>query len=443
MSADPPPVPRPKPAIPNKLDLTPTKGELLAGILIVFCACLAVAAWTWWKHHQAAAPPPAKSVVILFDPADAGDHRFYLDPSLAAFVAEHGAQLRIEPINVANGAGKQPSYLRPYIAAAKGKHFPFVAVGGGGSVERSLEKPASVEQIVNWLAPPQPGAGAEEHFWDGGHWRKLGGLRPAKPGVKHRWNVEGEMPSEPLIPESDYQALDLGPIAVNDQDGFNSCCPNSGCKVIEQAGRLAGQRPFTLSTANVYSRIDGGSDEGASLEDFQTAAAATGVCTTDFAPQEGFQPPAYKNGYQASQADHRTLCVSLCPDWPSIASAVQRHKPVQFGILAGKGFQPNAAGVIGPKCRKGGGGHAVCAMGMTKVGNDWYIIMQNSWGEGWGGSADGSVRKGCCLLHPSWIEPSFGAYAVAAITCPEADAIGVIRRAVTPVSLPGLYATAP
>lgn len=370
-------------------------------------------------------PEAAVSIVILYDSAAADDLANYADPALSDYAAAHGHQLRIHPADVTDETAKTPAYLAPYVAAAKGKAMPVAMVGRGGKVSGTLEKATDVQAIIR-LAERKVGAGDidDESLWAGGSFRKLGGLKPAKPGAASRWPVEGSAKDEPLIAEKDWRDVDFGPAwRIHDQDGYNSCCPTSGALIVEEATRRAGLKKAALSAVDAYYRINGGHDQGATLDEFLTIAVNEGVCDTTFCADQGWKSPTHKDGFLINRKKHRVLRATWCPDWEAIASAVQRRKPVQFGILVDSRFNPDAKGIIGPKRGRSGGGHAVTALGMRKVGGEWYIDMQNSWGSNWGGSADGAVPKGCCLLHHSWIEPAFGAWACAGVVSPSDDPI--------------------
>ena len=79
---------------------------------------------------------------------------------------------------------------------------------------------------------------------------------------------------------------------------------------------------------------------------------------------------------------------------------------------------------------------------MRKVGGEWHILMVNSWGSQWGGSADKSVPAGACLLHPSYVEPMFGAWALAAVVSPSDDPIARVKPAADRTASPAVPATA-
>jgi hypothetical protein len=367
--------------------------------------------------------PAGMSIVVLYDQADKSDLAPYADSVLDKYADSKGNALRVHPIDVVDETGKPPLYLIPFVTFAKDKKLPLVMIGTGGKVKGHLEQPKDAQAIIAYLDKSLGEVVPEDAFWAGGEWRRLG-LPPLKPGADKRWTVEGSEANEPLIPADQWREIDLTPYiwGVKNQGSLSSCCPTSGDSVVEITSARSGLRKFTLSVQDAYSRINGGRDAGASLEDFTAIVTTEGVCTTDFAPEQGVRKPSYKTGYQVSRAKHRVLKATFCPDFNAIASALQRNKAVHFGLMVDSGFSPNSKGIIGPKRGRSGGGHAVVAVGMKRVDGEWYLIMLNSWGN-WGGAKDGTVPNGCCLLHPSYIEPMFGAFAYSAVVAPSDDPI--------------------
>jgi hypothetical protein len=369
------------------------------------------------------------SIVVLYDAKSSDDLAVYAAPELADYADQHGHQLRSHAVDVQDENKKTPAYLAAYVAAAKGKKLPMAMVGRAGKVRSSLEAPADCQAIIRLVEKTVGEAGEGRDFWAGGAWRRLGGLKPARPGAEQRWPCEGIEKNEPLIPADKWVDIELvAPWKVKDQDGYSSCCPTSFCSAYELAADRAGLRQFRLSALDLYARINGGRDQGATLEDALAEGVASGICTADYCPEQGWKKPAHKTGYELSRAKHRVLRATWCATWEQIASALQRHKAVQFGILVDGRFSPDPAGVIGPKRGHSGGGHAVVAIGMKRLDGQWYIIMLNSWGDRWGGSKDGQVRPGCCLLHVSWIEPMFGASAISSVVSPSDDPIASADR---------------
>jgi hypothetical protein len=368
--------------------------------------------------------PAGLSIVVLYDSADATDMACYADPVLDKYADSKGHALRVHPVNVVDETGKTPKYLESYVAAAKDKKLPVVMIGSGGKIKGTLERPVDVQALIAYLDKSLGAEVPEDGFYANGEWRKLNSLKPCRPGAESRWTVEGSEEKEPLVPESQWREVNLSPYiwAVKDQGQLSSCCPTSGCSLVEIASNRAGLAKFKLSVQDAYSRINGGRDSGATLEDFTDLVTASGICTVDYANEQGVRKPNYKNGYAVSRAKHRVLKATYSPTWEAIASALQRNKAVHFGLLVDSGFSPDSKGIIHAKKGRSGGGHAVDAVGMKKVDGEWYLVMLNSWGD-WGGSKDGSVPKGCCLLHPSYIEPMFGAFSYSAVVSPSDDLI--------------------
>lgn len=369
-------------------------------------------------------PQRAVSIVVISDPADFGDLATYADATLDKYADTNGHQLRIHPLDVVDETKQTPAYLKPYIEAAKKGKLPVAFVGKSGKIKATLEQPKDSQAIIALVEKTVGSADTTDSFWAGGQWRKLGGLRPMLAGAENRWTVEGSEANEPIIPQAQWKEVDLTRLiwSVNNQAAYSSCCPTSGCSVIEILANRSGLRKFNLSALDGYYRINGGRDAGASLEDFLSIATTQGVATTDFCNEQGWRKPSLKIGYETSRAKHRVLKASICTSWEAIGSALQRNKPVHFGLLVDSGFSPNDKGVIGPKRGHSGGGHALVMVGLRKVNGEWYGILLNSWGD-WGGSKDGTVPNGCCLLHPSYVELMFGAFAYSAVVSPSDDPV--------------------
>jgi hypothetical protein len=381
-------------------------------------------------------PPPTPAgptaIVVLYDAKAESDMAVYASPDLDDYAEKHSLQLRIHPNDAIDENGKTPGYLMPYVEAANGKQLPIAMVGKAGKVLATLERPTDAQAIIS-LAENLTAKAADEDsdaIWAGGSWRKLTApkLMVMRPGAAARWTLEGSTKAEPLIPQERWKDVSLASFSrrVADQDGVSSCCPTSGNSALELFVNRTGLKPVKLSALDAYYRINGGRDAGAMLEDYWSMAIKDGVCTTDYCAEQGSgtRPPLHKSGHQADRAKHRPVVVTLCESWEAMASALQRHKPVHFGLMVDSGFSPDpTTGIIARKSGRNRGGHAVLAIGMRKIGDKWFVLMLNSWSDSWGGSKDGTVPKGCCLLTPAYFESAFGAFAVASIRSPSDDPI--------------------
>lgn len=391
-------------------------------------------------------PEAAVSVVVLYDAKALGEMAPYADPAVDAYCEKNGHQLRIHPITVVDEHGKTPSYLTPYVDAAKGKKLPVVFTGRGGKIKDSLEQPKDPQQIIAWIERKVGEGDPGNAIWAGGQWRKLG-LKMAKPNLKGRWPVEGSTAAEPIIPEADWHDVNLATFSrwSTDQNGYNSCCPSSGNAALVVGACRAGLDPakWNLSVADAYARINGGHDQGAMLEDFWEIATKGGVCTTDYFAEQGWrggESSGRKEGYKESRLKHRALVVTICEDWPAVASALMRNKPVHYGLGVDSRFKPNGDGIIGRKIGRGGGGHAVLAVGLKKIDGEWYVLTQNSWSMSWGGSKSGEVPAGMALIHHSYIDFRYGAFAIGAVVSPSDDPIASAKPKAKTFKLHPVYA---
>lgn len=381
--------------------------------------------------------PPAHPAIVILHAAEDTDLAAYAEAALDQYADQHGYQLRIHPIDVVDETGKTPKYLLPYVEAAKGKTLPVAMVGAQGKVHQVA---AGVTDAQSVMAMAEKTFGdstlVKDGFWAAGQWRKLSSIKPCKPGADKRWTVEGKVADEPLIPEEKWRDREIACFSVwqTDQGQLSSCCPSSGCAAMATVANRSGLAAdaWNLSPMDAYCRI-ADSDSGALLEDFWAVAAKEGVCTTAYCPEQGFsRRPPMKAGYAESRAKHRATRVTYCDGWEGMASAIQRGKPVHYGLLVTSQFSPKD-GIIGPRTRRGGGGHAVLAIGMRKIDGQWYILTRNSWGLGWGGSEKNNVPKGCALIHSSWIEPMFGIFTIGAVVSPSDDPITVRIPAVNKI----------
>jgi hypothetical protein len=367
--------------------------------------------------------------VVIYDAKSADDLAPYADPALDQYASSHGLALRIVAADVVDETGKTPKYLAPYIQAAAGKPLPVVLIGKAGVVKKTLPTPSDAQAVIAWIEKTvgeNPDLAANG-FWAGGQWRRLGSVRPMRPGAAAKWPAEGSDQAEPLIPLEKIKEVSLAAYAgrIADQQSYSSCCPTSACSLLELMGERSGMRPVKLSAADLYSRIATG-DHGSMLDDAWAQLTQVGVCTTEYCVEQGwYRKPPLKPGYQLSRSKNRALRVTYCQDFASIASALNRMKPVHYGLFVDNGFSPDADGMIGEKRRRGGGGHAVLAVGLKKIAGEWYILTENSWGPNWSGSKDGSVPKGMALIHRSYADEGavFGAFAVSSIVSPSDDPI--------------------
>lgn len=242
-----------------------------------------------------------------------------------------------------------------------------------------------------------------EIILDDGTTRRLGNIIPPEDRkIKFSHKLYGDDPSVPMVARSKWPDIitnieqgepgfDHAHLPyVHDQDGVGQCNCDATCAVLECMMLRQGLSPeklVPLSAGDLYDRINGGSDNGSSLEDgiveAKKGVASVQSCGTNIwhrgwrSPSAGTERPMY-----------RLDEAFLCPTFDHCMSAVIMGFPLVSGIMWYDMYKPDGDGWLPRNGRGPGGGHAVFgykpAM-LAKGGSpEFGIRHQNSWGEGWG-----------------------------------------------------------
>ncbi len=233
-----------------------------------------------------------------------------------------------------------------------------------------------------------------------GSTRRLGNIVPTH-GPAPGTIIYGDTPTTPLIPRSQYDTLladwdneldhPLLPYQ-HDQNGVGQCNPEATTTGMEFRRALQGLPFVKLSPADLYSRINGGGDNGSLLEDSLREATSKGVGT---AATSGL---LWKNGSwkgaasAAERLQYRAEAV-LCPTFDHCMSAVFNGHPLVSGILWHDNYNPDADGWL-PRPGGGAGGHAIMGFRPRKRGSTYGIVHRQSWGDSW------SPRTKNCFVIP-------------------------------------------
>lgn len=235
---------------------------------------------------------------------------------------------------------------------------------------------------------------------------------------KLQWTEFGSAETIPIIKREQWKEVDLstflGP--VHDQDGRGQCNASATCTAIEFGRNQSGLSYTYLSAGDLYSLINGGRDNGSTLEDGLAMAMSTGVA-------EAASVPYIWNGrvdnsavVKAQRAKYRVTEAYLCPSFDAMASAVQQGFILVEGLYWYNNFKVDRDGWLPAKGTGGAGGHALAGYGLAKRGDVWGIKTRNSWGPTWGNSADGSLGAGNCVIPESlFSKGNFGCWAVRAV----------------------------
>lgn len=234
--------------------------------------------------------------------------------------------------------------------------------------------------------------------------RRILGCHPRTARVGSIFPVfaEEDHPEIKLVPESEWTDCSKRHILYHifDQDGIGSCNANAACQTLMLWRNELGLPKAILSPGNLYGRINGGRDQGSMLSDALLELMKVGVCRTDFCNPNDWKKNTYKQGWDNDAKRYAILEGFDCPTFAHIASAIQLGFFVDFGIMVNQSFEPDSEGVIPPMSGRGGGGHAMTAIGMKKIGGMWHVETVNSWGEKWG-------LKGVCFIPQTYFKGDF------------------------------------
>lgn len=289
-----------------------------------------------------------------------------------------------------NAPGDDPA-AKYFSAQADGKALPWLwMLDSTGAMVKDMAAPTTPDSFV---AAFNITASGEDHPA-----RKMG-LIHAKPKLK--WTVFGSTPSTPIIPRAQWKPVSLEAFLppVYDQDGRGQCNAGATCNVIEAARAMAGLPYVHLSAGDLYSQINGGRDDGSTLEDGLAASISSGIATAATVP---YVWDGRNHGSQANVKSERALYkvveAYICPDFDSIGSALQQGFFIVEGITWGTNDNPDKDGWIPAQVGRVAGGHALCGYGIAQRNSVWGVRTRNDWSSSWGGSADGSVRAGNCVI---------------------------------------------
>lgn len=223
--------------------------------------------------------------------------------------------------------------------------------------------------------------------------RKLGNLMPA--AAPQGWPLFGADPTQKQIPRdqwdgllANYDALDefdpfLDQLYVHDQDGVGQCNADSTTLMAEYTRAKQGLPFVKLSAADLYHRINGGSDRGSLLEDAVREMTTNGVGTAQTSGTLWKQGHWKGAAPAAERLRFRALEVYLCPTFNHCYSAVLQGYALSSGIMWYDSYTPDRDGWL-PAPRGGAGGHAIMGYKPTRRNGVYGIWHQNSWGTAWG-----------------------------------------------------------
>jgi len=228
-----------------------------------------------------------------------------------------------------------------------------------------------------------------------------------KPRLLHPGSVYPVLGQDPnrrdiqLIPRNQWAEIDCSHLVpeILDQDGQGACNAFASVQTLHVLRNQAGLPYVKLSAGNLYGRINGGVDAGSILSDAIQTLEKEGVCTAATVPELQWRQRNWPSTWKEEAKKFRILEAWDCPSFDHLASALLLGFPVNLGIMVGRNFTPQEDGWL-PDYRGGGGGHAMCGVGLLyhRQRNTWGIKVANSWGREWG-------QGGFAIVPESYFKP--------------------------------------
>lgn len=187
-----------------------------------------------------------------------------------------------------------------------------------------------------------------------------------------------------IAKRADHGRSAFGASWICDQGQYGSCAGWAGAKADEATRVERGLKRVKLSGAYLYSRTNGGRDNGSMLEDGQAALAKYGCATEATVPKSAI----YRNRYDTRKADaeaakYKAFEPQLLPTVHHLLSAAARRFICVVAIHAGSKYdRQNSKGVSGVD--NGSGNHAVRVDGLAFIGGEITYDQPGSWTTRWG-----------------------------------------------------------
>jgi hypothetical protein len=205
----------------------------------------------------------------------------------------------------------------------------------------------------------------------------------------------------PQVPRSDWWEVNRRAVFdkswILNQRSHGSCVGFSAAGATQRARGMTGAAFERLSGAFVYSFINGGRDQGATVTDAVKVLADKGTCLDSEAPWDAIYPNRYPASAKETAKRFRVSEFYYAETFDEMASAILLDYIPVFAVMVGSSFtRLNSDGVAGYD--RGPGNHAVHADGLVKTpGGIWVLDMPNSWGIEFG-------EDGRCKLTQRHIE---------------------------------------
>ena len=206
-----------------------------------------------------------------------------------------------------------------------------------------------------------------------------------------------------LIPQSKWQHFGRSSLdavtGIKDQNGYNSCVPNAGTGAAEKSWLLGGNAHVGFGPGWTYSKINGGRDQGANLDDCLTSMMKDGICPKSIVDESPFYPRQMPAAAAAAAARYRPDLVVSFEGFDAAGTVIQLGGVACYAICVGQNFGNLDSSGIAPTYPGSEPNHAQYADDTIVAGGLMCLDDVNSWADNFG-------LKGRCRLP----ETHFGTY---------------------------------
>lgn len=234
---------------------------------------------------------------------------------------------------------------------------------------------------------------------EGGDARKLNVMPwvddPAHPMVGDTF---GETPTTRLIPRDQWQPVDFSAYVspIKDQNGIGACNAFATINALEACRRMKGLPDVRLSPGDLYSRINGGRDQGSLPQDALKVLLQEGVATAASVPYLHWRNVINRPEVVAERKRFRFLEALWCPTFDHAASALQQGFVLDTAVWWYSSDPVDADGWLRDVGGGRRGGHAIAGVGLVNRSGRWGIKIANSWSRAWGRDGYGVLPEARC-----------------------------------------------
>jgi hypothetical protein len=236
---------------------------------------------------------------------------------------------------------------------------------------------------------------------DTGVVRKLGTIQAQPTGQYLRWRV-----AKPRIPMDQWFEVDrtktFGTDYILDQNGYGACVGYSSAAALMRVRTLCGESYQKLSGMFVYAQVNGGQDQGATIEDAFPVLEKLGCaldsevpCSSKYIRKANIPSAAYTDALRFKAFESYTV-----QSWTELCEALLCDYIVVGPVMVGNSFERlDAEGICGVD--RGPGNHSVhfdSLMKSPKYG--WKARLPNTWGTTFG-------DNGCCWVTEKHFAQTF------------------------------------